>query len=175
MAGPMSAIIDYYGSLSAASFPGGVRPPVYFSGVPLTTTGGANTALPWVDLIHKGTPNRVDMLGNPIYDCRFELRIYYEKLQDVEAAALAVRYNGQAPTAFAGFEMAAAIPMTGYTYLPYSCVQDGDEVEAREPVQSRDNKFVHRTYLPFRFQYQLVGAYPTTTTVAPTTTTTVAP
>lgn len=155
----VAAVIQKYEALTAANFPGGVRPPIFFGGVPVVS-GTSSTELPWVNLVHKGTRVETGLGPDPILVCRFILGAYAITLADVEAIARAIRWNGQAPSQCAGFDFAASITVAGYTYMPYSCQPDGDEIEGREKELSKDQRFVHTTTLPYRLQYQLTSAYP---------------
>lgn len=161
--GAPAAIMDFYESLPAGPFPDGTIPPIFFHMAPQVNSAGTAVSIPYVVLRHKGTSIEDDYSGNPIYTCRFDLDIYYQKLAECDAAELAIRYGGVEPTTRGGFDQAPAVTMTGYTYLPYSLVSDGPSQQTREETRSPNVLYVHKTTLPYVMQYTLTQAPPTTT------------
>ena len=101
----VAAAIDLYESLSAANFPGGTRPPVYFDQAPEATAAGAQLYPPYVVVRDASglAPEYQSDLGG-IEVGTLELEVYAGTLADADAAAKAVKWNGGDPVDHLGFD-----------------------------------------------------------------------
>lgn len=144
MPGFNKAVKDLYATLTAANFPGASRPPLYFGHAALRTAAGGFVNVPYVVLEDQGADTELDFESNPQSSGRFTLSVYYEKLEDVDAAGAAIRFNGAAPSARAGFDNAPALTIPGWTYEPFSLVHVR-EVQGQLPDRGVSGQLIHRS------------------------------
>ncbi len=100
-----AAVKALYDGLSAGNFPGGARPPLYFGEAPQTGAGGAQQRLPYVVFSEQGRQVQVlDFERNSVLVLTLALDVYANTLADVDGVVDAVRWNGGAVGAGAGFD-----------------------------------------------------------------------
>lgn len=146
--GVSSALMAKFSALTASGFPSSTVPAIHFDHSPVTTAAGAQVVPPYAVLTHLGSDPGPDFEGNPTDLHRYRLTLYYERLTDCETAALAVKYNGSAPTSKGGFDYSASLSLTGLTYLAES-LTPGQYVYSKETAFGPNATYVHRVDMDY--------------------------
>lgn len=117
MASVISAAMTKFDGLTAANFPSSTVPDVYLDEAP-PVADGAQKYTPYAVISDDGTEPENHFGQSVIERTRFRVTLYYASLADADAAALAVKYNGDAThTAQTGFDFGtlSGLP-SGFTF-----------------------------------------------------------
>ncbi len=109
----IAAVEEVYNALSAAPFPGGVKPRIYFDQPPLVD--GVQVRPPYVVLIDRGGVPQFDMERNAIESGGFALDVFADTLAACDQIVKAAKYGGQGPGLGAGIDF-AVLPLNPPAY-----------------------------------------------------------
>jgi hypothetical protein len=104
-----------FDGLTAAGFPSAAVPDIYLDEAP--AVDGSQKYPPYAVIRDEGTEPENHFEQAVIETTRFTITLYYATLADADAAALAVKYNGDAThVAQSGFDFGTLTVASGYTF-----------------------------------------------------------
>lgn len=105
----IAAAMELYESLTAANFPGATRPPIFLDEAPVVDSNRVRP--PYVVIRDGGATDEPLFDGADLENGSFTLDIYAHSLDDADTIRDAVKWNGLAPSARAGFDR-GTLPLT---------------------------------------------------------------
>lgn len=103
----IAAVIDLYGTLDAANFPNGIRPPIWLDQAPQEAVDGSQSRPPYVIVRDGGGTEQWDTGTNSVAFESFTIEVYYNLLSDCDAGLTAILFNGAPPVQHAGLAFAS--------------------------------------------------------------------
>lgn len=104
MASLFSSVLQFHGTLTAANFPGGVRPPAYEWPVPQTTATSAQLRPPYVTYQLVGGEETQTFEDDDVETYTLTATAFAVSQADADAIVKALRWNGQSKGDAAGFD-----------------------------------------------------------------------
>lgn len=98
------AALDKYNALTAANFPAATRPAIYFDEAPPVDSAGASEYPPYVVLKDEGTTPVLEFERQVTDLTTLRFEVYATSLATVNGVITAIRFNGGAVGAGAGFD-----------------------------------------------------------------------
>lgn len=138
-----------YGTLTAALFPGGTRPPFDFGEASATTSTGAQKRVPYVVLTDLGSDPEYQSDYGGQERGGFELTVYAKTVTDLDTIVTAIRFNGDTPAAKAGFDFGTLTLDAPYYALALTRTREVREYVAPD----RDGLRVHRCRITYRVDH----------------------